>query len=160
MQLPRTSKRQVGVVDDDGEGEELAGLVVEGVDVGVSEEGDEDGDELPGSVVEGVGDVVEGHEEEGEELVDGGGVVDGVSDDEGVVVAGELVDGGSVYVGSVEGLVVGGDVVSDVVVGAELEPGEKIKKNNIEEMIVHLPEVGVVPPSKRSPTISGRLSWR
>jgi hypothetical protein len=57
IQLPRTSKRQVGVVDDDGDGEELAGLVVEDVDVGVSEEGEDDEYELPGSVVEDVGDV-------------------------------------------------------------------------------------------------------
>ncbi len=40
----------------------------------------------------------------------------------------ELVDSGSVFVGSVEGLVVGRDVASDVVVDVEPGSGEKIRQ--------------------------------
>jgi hypothetical protein len=99
-------------MDDVGDGEELGGVVVGGVDVEVSVVGEEDGEELPGVVVEGV-DVEVGDEEEGGSLVDGGGVVDGGSDDEGV----ELVDGGSVFVGLVLDDVVPGGV-EDEEVGA------------------------------------------
>ena len=165
-QLPRRSSMQVRGVDDvevlmvgDGDDEELVGVVVEGVDVGVSVEGDEDVEELPGSVVEGVDDVEVSVVGEGEVLVDG------VSDDEGVDVAGELVDGGSVLVVSVGGLVVGGDVASDEVVDEELEPvGRRFRKEK-KEIMVYLPGVVVVPvPPKRSPTRSPkppvRSSWR
>jgi hypothetical protein len=113
IQSPRTSTMQLGGMDDVGDGEELGGVVVGGVDVEVSVVGEEDGEELPGVVVEGV-DVEVGDEEEGGSLVDGGGVVDGGSDDEGV----ELVDGGSVFVGLVLDDVVPGGV-EDEEVGPE-----------------------------------------
>ena len=118
-QLPRRSSRQFGGMDDVGDGEEL---VVGGVDVGVSVVGDVDGEELPGSVV----GVVVGEEEEEVSLVDGGGVVDGVLDDEGVV----LVDGGSVVVGREEGLVEGGGVEDEGggVEDEEVGPVENIKR--------------------------------
>ena len=172
-QLPRRPSRQVRGVDDvevlivgDGDDEELAGLVVDGVDVGVSVEGDEVVEELPGSVVEGVDDVevsVVG-EEEGVVLVDGGGVVDGVSDDEGVDVAGELVDGGSVLVVSVEGLVVGGEVALDGVEDEEVGSVGRRFRQGKKEIMVYLPGVVEVPlPAKISPSTSlksGRPSWR
>lgn len=88
IQLPRRSTRQLGGMDEVGEGEELGGVVVGGVDVGVSVVGDEDGEELPGSVVEGV-DVEVGVEVGVEE--EGGSLVDGGDDDGGVeVLAGGL----------------------------------------------------------------------
>ena len=128
-QLPRRSSRQLGGMDVVPDGEELAGVVVVDVDVGVSVVGDEDDEELPKSVVEDVGVVVgveEEEEEEGGSLVDGVGVVDGVSDDEGVV----LVDGGSVFVGSVVGLV-GEDVEPDEVEDEEVEPGENMRRDEM-----------------------------
>lgn len=118
-QSPKRFSRQLGGMDVVAGGGELVGVVVGGVDVGVSVVGDDDDEELPGSVVVDVGVVVgDEEEEEGGSLVDGVGVVDDVSDDEGVV----LVDGGSVFVGSVVGLV-GEDDEPGGVEDEEVGPG-------------------------------------
>ena len=117
-QSPKRFSRQLGGMDVVAGGGELVGVVVGGVDVGVSVVGDDD-EELPGSVVVDVGVVVgDEEEEEGGSLVDGVGVVDDVSDDEGVV----LVDGGSVFVGSVVGSV-GEDDEPGGVEDEEVGPG-------------------------------------
>jgi hypothetical protein len=102
IQLPRASKPSgqlsEGGADDDGDGDELPGLVVEGVDVGVSVVGDGDGEELPGLVVGRI-QLPKGSKPSGQ-LSEGGVDDDGDGDElpglvvEGVDVGVSVVDDG------------------------------------------------------------------